>query len=229
VSYAVGAAANVASLSAYGGYVLCAYEAYETNKHCRFVMSDDDGDTWNWDYIGDSSISNESPAVCAREGGGIGVAYRYYTDPRQGRYMWRQYDGSFHDIPQVYADHEPYYNQPDIVFMGGGRYGTLYLCWNDPYVRAAYFDRGSCCENRGDVNHDGTEVPDIADLVFLVTYMFQEGPPPLCDEPYSPECPEHFFAETDVNGDGTCVPDIADLVYMVTFMFQDGPDLAPCP
>lgn len=86
----------------------------------------------------------------------------------------------------------------------------------------------SCCVYMGDVNHDGTPVPDIADLVYMVTYMFQDGPPPICDMPGAPGCPEHFYAETDVNGDGTCVPDIADLVYLVTFMFQEGPDLIPC-
>ena len=85
-----------------------------------------------------------------------------------------------------------------------------------------------CCVFRGDVNHDGTAVPDIADLVYLVTYMFQDGPTPICDEPGASGCPEHYYAETDVNGDGTCIPDIADLVYLVTFMFQDGPALVPC-
>jgi hypothetical protein len=86
-----------------------------------------------------------------------------------------------------------------------------------------------CCEKRGDINHDGTTEPDIADLIYLVSYMFQNGPLPLCDEPYSPECPEHYFPETDVNNDGSCAPDIIDLVYLVNYMFQDGPPLIPCP
>ncbi len=86
-----------------------------------------------------------------------------------------------------------------------------------------------CCQSRGDINHDGQEQPDIADLIYMVTYMFQEGPEPPCDEPRSPECPEHYFAETDVNGDGSCSPDIADLIYLVTYMFQEGPPLVPCP
>ena len=52
--------------------------------------------------------------------------------------------------------------------------------------------------------------PDIADLVYLVTYMFQNGP-----EPPAP-------VTADINGDGVG-PDIADLVYLVTYMFQTGP------
>ncbi len=88
---------------------------------------------------------------------------------------------------------------------------------------------GGCCDNRADINHDGQADPDIADLIYMVSYMFQEGPEPPCDEPYSPECPDHYFAEADVNGDGTCSPDIADLIYLVTFMFQEGPVVVPCP
>jgi hypothetical protein len=87
---------------------------------------------------------------------------------------------------------------------------------------------GGCCQIRGDVNHDGSREPDIADLIYLVTYMFQGGPEPPCNEPYGVECPDHYFAETDVNGDGSCTPDITDLIYLVTYMFQDGPPLVPC-
>lgn len=72
----------------------------------------------------------------------------------------------------------------------------------------------SCCTIRADVNHDGSG-PDIADLVYLVTYMFGGGAAPPC------------LAEADINGDGSG-PDIADLVYLVTYMFQGGPDPVPC-
>jgi len=87
----------------------------------------------------------------------------------------------------------------------------------------------SCCVIRGDINHDGSPEPDIADLVHLVTYMFQDGSPPICDEPYGPECSENYYPEADVDGNGTCYPDIADLVYLVTYMFQGGPPPVACP
>ncbi len=102
------------------------------------------------------------------------------------------------------------------TYMGDGIY-----CATDPCPV-------TCCEKRGDIDHNGSD-PDIADLIYLVTFMFQEGPLPPCDEPFSPECPEHYFPETDVNNDGVCEPDIADLIYLVTFMFQEGPALVPCP
>jgi hypothetical protein len=53
---------------------------------------------------------------------------------------------------------------------------------------------------------------DIADLVYLVTYMFQDGPEPIP------------FESGNINCAGGI--DISDLVYLVTYMFQDGPE--PC-
>lgn len=72
-----------------------------------------------------------------------------------------------------------------------------------------------CCVIRGDADDDGTG-PDIADLVFLVTYMFQSGEEPACLE------------ATDIDGSGSG-PDVADLVHLVTYMFQGGPPPAECP
>jgi len=86
-----------------------------------------------------------------------------------------------------------------------------------------------CCEIRADVDHGGELEPNIADLVYLVTYMFQGGPEPPCDEPYSPGCLDHYFAEADIDGDGSCTPNIGDLVYLVSYMFQGGPPPVPCP
>lgn len=67
---------------------------------------------------------------------------------------------------------------------------------------------GTSC---GDVNGDGSSVPDISDLVYLVTYMFSGGPPPV----------QMWTADVDCSGSGT--PDISDLVYLVTYMFSGGP------
>ncbi len=66
----------------------------------------------------------------------------------------------------------------------------------------------------GDIDGDG-DGPNIADLVYLTSYMFGGGPTP--PEPSS----------VDVNNDGVS-GDIADLVYLVTYMFQSGPAL-DCP
>ncbi|MFH1688343.1 MAG: S8 family serine peptidase [bacterium] len=72
----------------------------------------------------------------------------------------------------------------------------------------------SCCRLRGDIDHNGIG-PDIADLVYLVNYMFGGGEEPPCME------------EADVDGNGQG-PDIADLVYLINYMFGGGPAPVPC-
>ncbi len=84
--------------------------------------------------------------------------------------------------------------------------------WDGPHCFTIF----NCCVVRGDINNDGSD-PDIADLIYMVTFMFQDGPPPPC------------MAAIDINGDGQPEPDIADLIYLVTNMFQDGPPPAACP
>ncbi|MCK4626235.1 MAG: SBBP repeat-containing protein [Phycisphaerae bacterium] len=74
----------------------------------------------------------------------------------------------------------------------------------------------SCCAIRGDVDHSGILPIDIADLVYLVDYMFNEGPEPPC------------WDEGDVDASGVMPIDIADLVYLVDYMFNSGPEPPPC-
>jgi len=62
----------------------------------------------------------------------------------------------------------------------------------------------------GDVDLSFTEV-NVADLIYLVDYMFSEGPAP----------PVPNLADVDAS----CTIDISDLVYFVDFMFSDGPAL----
>ncbi len=73
-----------------------------------------------------------------------------------------------------------------------------------------------CCDGmRGDID-DNADGPDIADLIYLVTYMFQDGPAPPC------------LPAADIDGVGG-EPDITDLIHLVGFMFQEGPPPADCP
>lgn len=62
----------------------------------------------------------------------------------------------------------------------------------------------------GDVSGDGNG-PNIADLTYLVAYLFGGGPPP----------PDMQTA--DINGSGGD-PNIADLTYLVAYLFGGGPD-----
>ncbi len=72
----------------------------------------------------------------------------------------------------------------------------------------------TCCVGiRGNVDGDPLESIDIADLVYLVAYMFQGGPPPSCFE--------------EANVDGIDEIDIADLIYLKDFMFGTPLGAAP--
>ena len=59
----------------------------------------------------------------------------------------------------------------------------------------------------GDAN--GTGAVDVADIVYLVAYLFKHGPEP--DPLYC----------ANANGDGTV--NIADIVYLVAYIFKHGP------
>ena len=79
--------------------------------------------------------------------------------------------------------------------------GELCLWWSKP----------------GDAS--GDSLADLADVVFLVNYLYRYGPEPcMCEA-------------ADCNGD--CVVDLGDLVYLIGYLFRDGPDPLPgcarCP
>ncbi|MBU8935037.1 MAG: T9SS type A sorting domain-containing protein [candidate division Zixibacteria bacterium] len=73
---------------------------------------------------------------------------------------------------------------------------------------------GCCIGDRGNVDGDPADEINIADLTYLVAYLFTGGPPPPCME------------EADVNGDGEI--NIADLTYLVAYLFTGGPPPVVC-
>jgi hypothetical protein len=69
------------------------------------------------------------------------------------------------------------------------------------------------CRERGNV--DNTGGINVADLAYLVFYLFEDGPAPPCEE--------------DGNVDGDDGINVADLTYLVDYLFFDGPAPPPCP
>ena len=67
--------------------------------------------------------------------------------------------------------------------------------------------RTSCCAQPGDANHDGR--PSVADVIYLINYVFMGGPPPPC--PY----------EADITGD--CKVNVADAVALIRPIFTVAP------
>ena len=77
-----------------------------------------------------------------------------------------------------------------------------------------YGEPSGCVGIRGNVDNDPDDIIDISDLVYLIDYMFRQGPEPSCAE------------EADIDGNG--IQDISDLVRLVDYMFNDGTPPAPC-
>jgi len=96
----------------------------------------------------------------------------------------------------------------------------------DKYLLSVHL---GCCipPIRGNVDYDPEDMVDVSDMVYLVDYMFQAGPPPEC------------IPEANIDGSCCASPpeestldiDISDLVCLVEYMFVS-PDTcfpAPCP
>ena len=92
--------------------------------------------------------------------------------------------------------------QPAVGFGSSASYGLSQGFWQD----------FGCCEQRGDVDHSGTI--NVADLTYLVDFLFFGGPAPPCEE------------EGDV--DGSAAINVADLTYLVEYLFFEGPAPPPC-
>ena len=113
------------------------------------------------------------------------------------------------------GDNAPFSFAP---YASNAAHFTGQLAEYDPVIIDGLAHLGGCCDGiRGDVNFDGNPGINIEDLVYLVLYMFQDGPVPEC------------WDEANINGDGLDQINIEDLVHLVLYMFQDGPDPALCP
>jgi len=77
-----------------------------------------------------------------------------------------------------------------------------------------------CCVNRGNVDHIvGVGGPiDVADLTYLVAYLFQSGP--------TPPCPQQGNVDGIVGAGGPI--DVADLTFLVAYLFQSGAEPPAC-
>ena len=109
--------------------------------------------------------------------------------------------------------------EQDSLFFYTGE-GTLVAAYAaadgyTPIPTAIVGGAGDCCLHKGNVDNDPSGEVNIADLVYLVDYMFEDGPEPPC------------MRQADVIEDWSI--DIADLVFLVDYMFNGGPAALPCP
>ena len=139
-TYPTGTGTDISSISAYGDTITCFFDYHGNVVHTRYLVTYDGGTSWFYGWVDDTSTTSESPSVTARAGGGVGSVYRFYTNPREGRYAYRYYRGNWNS-PVVYTDTAPYWNMPSIEYLGNNNFGVVYLSWTTPVVRGAYFDR----------------------------------------------------------------------------------------
>ncbi|MEA3297399.1 MAG: hypothetical protein U9R56_05995, partial [candidate division Zixibacteria bacterium] len=103
---------------------------------------------------------------------------------------WEQVEGppDPYDMKQIYWDYFSYLDSANVFIYDGSLTVTGgYLC--------------------GDINSDGFG-PNISDLIYLATYMFNEGPVP------------EVLMSADCNGIGQI--DITDVIYLLNYMFYSG-------
>jgi hypothetical protein len=75
-----------------------------------------------------------------------------------------------------------------------------------------------CCEGiRGDVNNDANPIVGIADLTYLIAYLFSGLAEPDC------------MWEANINGSSGERVNIGDMAFLVAYLFNQGPPPADCP
>lgn len=203
------------SISAYHDTIICFHEYLGSMIYCRYQISYNNGDNWYYGAVDDTTTNLSAFAdVTARDGGGFGVAYRYYSPTREIRFVRRGYPQSpGWSTPISVSDNEPYPSGPSIEYLGGGTFGTVYLSWALP-SRGAYFDRsGSACDYfLGDINGDGVRIG--GDVTYGVRYFKGIGAPPP-DSCYMDSTHTYLYVAGDVNGN--CEFRGSDITRLVSF------------
>lgn len=96
------------------------------------------------------------------------------------------------------------------VFDGSG--------WSEFSRVFAVYITGVCCFGfTGNVDGDPEGTLDMADIIYLVEYLFLGGA--------APPCPD----ASDVDGDPLSTIDISDVTYLVQYVFGNGPPPPLCP
>jgi hypothetical protein len=140
-----------------------------------------------------AGVESTAPVLPAGAGPILKVFFSTGTDAEVGDSVQLDVDG--------YASHTPGFFGDKLDYVPALQNGAL-TCM-------------SCCAGtRGNVNADEYDRCDIADLIYLVTYMFSGGPESDC------------FKEADIDASGSI--NVADLTFLVSYMFSGGFPPQPC-
>ncbi|MFQ6002213.1 MAG: SBBP repeat-containing protein [Candidatus Zixiibacteriota bacterium] len=175
------------------------YSDYATIKYYP------NGDTaWVRRYNGPGDSSDVARAMAIDGSGNVYVTGWSYGSETLEDYATIKYDSSGNELWVKRYSGPPGYR--DIVTaIAIDNYNNVYVTGYSSgysYATIKYFQA-----LRGDADGDG--VIDIADVVYLINYLFIDGPAP---EP---------LEAGNANCDG--MVDIADVVYLINYLFIDGP------
>lgn len=153
-------------------------------------------DNWNkrFTILLRSSLIGTSPALPAGDGPVLKLHFTTSASAVEGDINYIATDGYLTYLPRVESQFSDY----ELRFSNGA------------------ISIGGCCKGiRGNIDGDPSDVVDISDIVYLVSYSFGSsgGPAPPC------------FEEADVDASGEI--DISDIVFIVSYSF--GSPSGPAP
>ena len=205
------------SVAAYDDRIITVFEyIYPDGPGIKYWISYDGGEEWRWGTVAEpepGGFAFYAPAVAARKGGGIGVVYEQEVgEPDPCWHRHREYGTG----PGTASWSDPeQFNEEDVATgfpmtiewvpplpLYCHAHGAI---WTGGPERGAYFDRMDR-EMPGDVTGDGAV--DIADVMYLINYLFIGGSSP---DP---------MRIGDVNCDEAV--DVADVMYLINYLFIGG-------
>jgi hypothetical protein len=210
----------------YNGYIYIAYMDYgTTDTDIWFTRSTNGGNTWssrirlNDDAVGNGRDQFHPWTFVDRNGTISVIFYDRRNDPANllmDVYLTQSTNGGITWTPNqrvTTVSSDPTAGQLKAGLLG--EYigltsidGCVHPVWTDTRLgNQDVFTSRMNCIRYGDVNGDG--VINVADIVYLINYLFKSGSPP---NPY----------ETgDTNCDGSVT--ISDVVFLINYLFFSGP------
>jgi hypothetical protein len=124
------------SIGAYKDTVFC---ASEMGLYIVYLIRYGTGGSWYWGYAPDTTLAAEQAVVTMSRGNGIGMAYRYYTDLREGLFTWREISTPGWTSSVKFTEHEEFYVPVGMKDLGNGTYGIVYVSWDDASFLEAFY------------------------------------------------------------------------------------------
>ncbi|MFQ6114920.1 MAG: dockerin type I domain-containing protein, partial [bacterium] len=187
------------------------YSPYPWTGDIFLRRSTDNGETWDSIMILTNNHLCHESDVCADKHSVLTV-WRddRYDDLHSEIYGRRSKDQGASWLPEQRLTNAPYQSYDPRIITSSS---WVHMVWSDARDgRADVFHKKGVWYLRGDPNKDN--IIDVADVVYLINYLFVGGPPPI------------VFESGDVNDDDQI--NVADIVYLINYLFVGGPGPAEC-